>query len=289
MSARRVLLERRLADDHRAGLAQAGDLEGVARRTEVLEREAAIGGRHVEGVVVVLDGDGDAEQRPAGAACVAPRRPLWPERSHPRRRSHRRGNRTAPCRSSVDAVQIGPRDLLRGHHPRLHVGAELADRLFHHVVLDGWSCAFFVCGTGGCSTTASFLFAAGGSVESGKAHRRRCRSWQSSRSPPVVRSPIDRCRARLRGGGFDGGPLGRYVRGVDALAEDHEVEQRLASARRQRQRVHVSLEVPFVARIGQRRAERIVEPVAGKRHGAAERARRSEDGDLRRTDQRGAG
>ena len=45
VAARRVLLERRLADDHRAGLAQPRHLEGVARRVEVLEGEAAVRGR----------------------------------------------------------------------------------------------------------------------------------------------------------------------------------------------------------------------------------------------------
>ena len=45
VAERRVLLQRRLADDHGARLAQPGHLERVARREESLEREAAVGRR----------------------------------------------------------------------------------------------------------------------------------------------------------------------------------------------------------------------------------------------------
>ena len=90
VAAGRVLLERRLADDHRAGLAQPGDLEGVVRRAEAREREAAVGGRHVVGVVEVLDRDRDAQQRARLARLRAPRRRPGPAPSRRRRRSRRR-------------------------------------------------------------------------------------------------------------------------------------------------------------------------------------------------------
>ena len=63
--ARRELVHRRLAENHRARIAQLLDLKRVRRRLQRREAKRAAGGRHVGGVVVVLDQDRDAVQRPA--------------------------------------------------------------------------------------------------------------------------------------------------------------------------------------------------------------------------------
>ncbi len=63
------------------------------------------------------------------------------------------------------------------------------------------------------------------------------------------------------------------------------MQQRPAGPRRQREGVHVGLEVALVAGVGERRLERVVEPVAGKRHRALEGAWRTEHGDLRTSDE----
>src|SRR5262249_22284392 len=56
----RELVEAGLAEDDRAGAAQAGDHEGVVGRLVVGQALAAGGGRHVGGVVVVLEDHRDA-------------------------------------------------------------------------------------------------------------------------------------------------------------------------------------------------------------------------------------
>ena len=49
------------------------------------------------------------------------------------------------------------------------------------------------------------------------------------------------------------------------------MQQRPALARRQRQRVHVSLKVRLVTGVRERIVERVMQPVAGERHRAFER------------------
>src|SRR6185436_4937202 len=67
-----------------------------------------------------------------------------------------------------------------------------------------------------------------------------------------------RIGGKAGGGGFNRGALGGGRRGVDAPAEHDEVDQRSASPWRQRERVHVGLEVSLVTRVGKRRVEGVV-------------------------------
>ena len=104
----------------------------------------------------------------------------------------------------------------------------------------------------------------------------------------VVRSPIVRRGGELRRGRFNRRAHAGGRRRVDARAEHDEVQQRLALAGRQRERVHVGLEVSLVAGVRQRVVERVEEPVAGEGHRAAERApacRRADHRHLRAADQ----
>ena len=60
--------ERRLRDNHRAGVTQVLRQRGVVRRHQVLERDRAARGADVGGVNVVLEGDRNAVQRSADLA-----------------------------------------------------------------------------------------------------------------------------------------------------------------------------------------------------------------------------
>ena len=89
----------RLAEDHRALLAQPGDAVGVARRPVALVDRRAVRGRHVGGVDDVLHADRDPVQRPPRRLGIT--RPRLRERLlrvevRPRRRPRRRAPRSAP-------------------------------------------------------------------------------------------------------------------------------------------------------------------------------------------------
>ena len=104
------------------------------RRAEAREREAAVGRRHVLGVVEVLDARSGC--RAAGPSC--------PPRARRRRPAACSIASVATILVGVeselalvvdrDAVEVGPRDRLRGRDAGLHVGAQLADRLLDDVV-----------------------------------------------------------------------------------------------------------------------------------------------------------
>ena len=72
-----------LAEHHGSGLAQHSHLKRVLRRHDAHERKRAAGGRHVGGVVVVLEQDRDAVQRTARATLARARDPA---RARPPRR-----------------------------------------------------------------------------------------------------------------------------------------------------------------------------------------------------------
>ena len=155
----------------------------------------------------------------------------------------------------LDPVEIRARDFLRRRHAGFHVGAQLADRLLDHVVLAlvrawlrrrrGW--------------LGDYIGRLAGRRALLRGSEVRDRANLARRQVAKLRRSGQRCCRR-----FDRGALARRRGGVDALTEHDEVKERAALARRQRNRVHVGLEVPVVAGVGQRRVERVVEPVAGE-------------------------
>ena len=122
-----------LAEDDRARLAQPLHLEGVALGLPALEREAAVRGRHVLGVVEVLHDDRHAEQ-----VALDARGALGVRVRGLRHRvlGHRDEGVEAELALVVglDPVQVGARDRLRGRQAGVHVGHHLRDRLVDHVV-----------------------------------------------------------------------------------------------------------------------------------------------------------
>jgi hypothetical protein len=69
-AAARELLQVGFREDEGSGLAHPVDRERVGGRYRVLHRDIAAGGRHVEGIEVVLEDDRDAMQRTDGAFAV---------------------------------------------------------------------------------------------------------------------------------------------------------------------------------------------------------------------------
>ncbi len=233
-----------LAEDDRPRLAQLLHLEGVALGLPAFEREAAVRGRHVLGVVEVLHDDRHAEQ-----VALDARGALGVGVSGLRHRvlGHRDEGVEAELALVVglDPVQVGARDRLRGRQAGVHVGHHLRDRLVDHVVA----------GRRGL-----------------EARLRDARQRRERRVRAVLareREVRDRaqCGGRETGEVGRGRQAGRAGRDHGALradrggrlgaARDHVAQERLRLAGRQRDRVAVAVEVRLQPRGGQRRAERV--------------------------------
>ena len=116
--ARGELVQVRLADDDRAGVAQLRHHERVAAGREAGERDRSAGRRHVRGRVVVLDDNRDAVQRPARAArgALAVERVGLVERVRVER-DHRVERRPGVV-VGADARQVGFDEVARCHGAR---------------------------------------------------------------------------------------------------------------------------------------------------------------------------
>ena len=132
--ARGELVHVGLAEDDRAGLFELAHQERIARRVKASERDRPRAGRHLDGLVVVLDQHGDAVERPARAARLA----LGIERVSGlagARVEHRdRIERRTALIVGVDPRQVEIDQLPRRHIAGLLRPLQLFDRLLHEVV-----------------------------------------------------------------------------------------------------------------------------------------------------------